>query len=154
MEKDLDAPLQEVIEFEGFGHLQEDILATLAARVARQKRMMTRLALDYHMIGRTKESAAALFTLMGKSETGYIASLYFEPETLDEEGWSTLARVLSSVECFSIYCSKEGMKKARREDLRKVLQHQEAAGNWLKDGLPQSCRHFMTFKALTEYLDE
>ena len=162
---DKDAPLQEISEIEKLwlhqNLEQHGFSGALAARVTRQKSMMTRLSSSYSHITRqsktlchNKEKAAFLFALMKKSATGHMGNLKFWPEVLDEEFWSTLALSSTSVKLGEISCSKEEMKKARREDLRKVFQHQEAAGHGFSFKERSSRRRFVTFEALTEYLDE
>ena len=162
---DKDAPLQEISEIEKIwlhqNLEQHGFSGALAARVTRQKSMMTRLSSSYSHITRqsktlchNKEKAAFLFALMKKSATGHMGNLKFWPEVLDEEFWSTLALSSTSVKLGEISCSKEEMKKARREDLRKVFQHQEAAGHGFSFKESSSHRRFVTFEALTEYLDE
>ena len=170
---DKDAPLQEISVIEKFwlhqNLEQHGFSGALAARVTRQRSMMTRLSSIYCQPTSLfatiweKENAAFLFALMKKSATGHMGDLHFEPGTLDEELWSTLALSSTSVKLGEISCSKEEMKKARREDLRKVFQHQEAAGHRFLlldtfiDGFSfmerSSRRRFATFEALNKYLD-
>ena len=157
---DKDAPLQEISVIEKLwlhqNLEQHGFSGALAARVTRQKSMMTRLSSIYCQFTTflDKENAAFLFALMKKSETGHMGTLHFWPGTLDEELWSTLALSSTSVKLGEIWSSKEEMKKARREDLRKVFQHQEAAGHGFSFKESSSNRRFVTFEALTEYLDE
>ena len=161
---DKDAPLQEISVIEKFwlhqNLEQHGFSGALAARVTRQKSMMTRLSSIYCQPSSQsttyweKENAAFLFALMKKSATGHMGDLHFEPGTFDEELWSTLALSSTSVKLGEISCSKEDMKKARREDLSKVFQHQEAAGHGFSFKERSSRRRFVTFEALNEYLDE
>jgi len=139
---------------------QHGFSGALAARVTRQRSMMTRLSSIYCQPTSLfatiweKENAAFLFALMKKSATGHMGDLHFEPGTFDEELWSTLALSSTSVKLEEIsISSKEEMKKARREDLRKVFQHQEAAGHGFSFKERSSRRRFVTFEALNDYLD-
>ena len=66
----------------------------------------------------------------GKTEAGDIGVIDFnggEDEVLDKEGWSSLARLLSSTSVLvrRIFCSKEDLKKARRNDLRTIFHQND-----------------------------
>ena len=112
----------------GLAHL---CLSTLASRVRRQSARLTKMVIPFVPCS-TRAVARDLETLTTKSELATFGRIEVRG-SLGVDGWSELARALSSTEVRvgQMEASREAMRVGRREDLKTIFESLMMFGSWL-----------------------
>ena len=135
----------------GLAHL---CLSTLASRVRRQSARLTKMAIPCVPCS-TRAVARDLETLTTKSELASFGRIEVRGN-LGVDGWSELARALSSTEVRvgQMEASREAMREGRREDLKTIFE--SLFGSWLVRSWLIGLKIFFRtegFEAIERHLD-
>ena len=132
VELQCDSPaLREIISISGF--VDELLMSSLASRVSRQKRKMTKIGMKNWVVCTTRKSAEALATLIQNCEDSSLSILRIEGN-IEALGWAALAKALSSasVSVSCLYASRELRREGEMKDLRTITKSlSESQGRWI-----------------------